>query len=211
MSGQITTVTTVWSHFQFVEAQQTYKMAVDEVLWPESRWDSGSGTGSESESGRENFALMPYYNDDVFADMCTAGPNGMAVYFYLSPHYLDATGEGCASIEENKSSDERETCLPPQNFVSTSSKRDWIISIGISSLQYTLFGMFVLCLNKLRRYHKRRKRLSSSTTSVEDEEIEVSELATIDESVVTSCNFYLCRTMMMIFLSLTISLKGWEK
>lgn len=140
-------------------------MAVDKGF---SHSDSGSGGGTE------NFPLVPYYNEDVFSDLCTAGPNGMAVYFYPTPHYLDMEGEECASIEENKSSDERETCLPPQDFVSTSSRRDWIISVGISSLQYTLFGLFVLCLNKLRRYHKRRKRLSSSTTSVEESNLEVS-------------------------------------
>lgn len=141
---------------------------MDKGFWSDSHSDSGSG------SATENYALMPYYNDDVFSDMCTSGPNGLAVYFYPN---LDREGEACASIEENKSSDKRDTCLPlPQDFVSSSSRRDWVISVGISSLQYTLFGMFVLCLNRLRRYHKRRKRLSSSTKSVEEINLEVSRV-----------------------------------
>ena len=141
-------------------------MAMDEGVWLESSLDVGS-----AESEVENFALMPYYNDDVFSHMCTPGPNGLAVYFYQNPSpYLEGGGEHCTSVEENKSSDERETCLPPQNFLSPSSKRHWLITAGIYSLQYGLFGAFVLCLNKLRRYHmyKRRKRLSSSTSSRED-------------------------------------------
>ena len=154
--------------FQFIEGEQNYRMAVDKGFCSDSR--SNSGSGSET----ENYALMPYYNDDLFSDMCTAGPNGLAVYFYPILPYLDGEGEACVSTEENKSSDERDTCLPPQDFVSSSSRRDWIISIGISSLQYTLFGMFVLCLNRLRRYHKRRKRLSSSTTSTEEVDCVVS-------------------------------------
>jgi hypothetical protein len=117
---------------------------------------------------------MPYYDDDVFSHMCTPGPNGLAVYFSLDPApYLEGEGR-CASVElEENTSDERERCLPPQNFLSpsssSSSKRHWVITIGIYSLQYGLFGAFVLCLNKLRRYHKykRRKRLSSSTSSRE--------------------------------------------
>ena len=156
-------------------------MAVDKGFWPESSYESVPG----SERGKENFALQPYYNDDVFVEMCTSGPNGLAVYFYPEPHYLDVAGEECVSSEENKSSDERETCLPPQNFVSSSSPRDWVISMGISSLQYTVFGVFVLCLNKLRRYHKRRKRLSSSTTSVEENNLEVSHLS-CDKSLMMS-------------------------
>ena len=137
-------------------------MAVDERLW-------GSESGkSESETGK-TFPLIPYYNDDLFPHLCTAGPNGMAVYFDLNIGRKD-----CASIEENKSSDEAEICLPPQNFVPSASKKDWLISMVISSLQYTVFGMFVLCFNKLRRFHKRRKRLSSSTTSLDDASLEVS-------------------------------------
>ena len=128
----------------------------------------------------ENFALMPYYNDDVFSHMSTPGPNGLAVYFYLNPApYLDGEGERCVSVEpeENGLSDDRDRCLPPQNFLSpsspNSSNRHWVITAGIYSLQYGLFGAFVLCLNRLRRYHKyrRRKRLSSSTSSREDNEL----------------------------------------
>lgn len=160
--------------WQFVSAQQTYKMSVDEGFWLDSSLDVGSA-GSEvvAAAAGENFALMPYYNDDVFSHMCTPGPNGLAVYFYLDPApYLEGK-EHCASVEleENTSSDERERCLPPQTFLSpSSSKRHWVITVGIYSLQYGLFGAFVLCLNKLRRYHKykRRKRLSSSTSSRED-------------------------------------------
>ena len=146
-------------------------MSVEEGFWLDSCLDVGS---PGSEGAGENFALMPYYNDDVFSHMCTAGPNGLAVYFYLDPTpYLEGEGGHCASVEleENTSSDERERCLPPQNFLSpSSSKRHWVITVGIYSLQYGLFGAFVLCLNKLRRYHKykRRKRLSSSTSSRED-------------------------------------------
>lgn len=156
--------------FQFIEGEQIYRMTIDKGFWSDSHSDSGSGSETES------YALMPYYNDDLFSDMCTAGPNGLAVYFYPVLPYLDGEGEACVSIEENKSSDERDTCLPPQDFVSSSSRRDWIVSVGISSLQYTLFGMFVLCLNRLRRYHKRRKRLSSSTTSAEEVDLEVSRV-----------------------------------
>ena len=151
-------------------------ISVEEGFWLDSSLDVDVGSAG-SEGAGENFALMPYYNDDVFSHMCTPGPNGLAVYFYLDPApYLEGEGGHCASVEleENTSSDERERCLPPQNFLSPSSsskQRHWVITVGIYSLQYGLFGAFVLCLNKLRRYHKyksRRKRLSSSTSSRED-------------------------------------------
>ena len=160
-------------------------MAVDERLWLDSRLDVGSpGSEGAAAVAGENFALMPYYNNDIFSHMCTPGPNGLAVYFYLNPSpYLEG-GEHCASVEmeENTSSDERERCLPPQNFLSSSSKRHWVITAVISSLKYGLFGAFVLCLNKLRRYHmykKRRKRLSSSTSSREDSNAFMEEVSII--------------------------------
>lgn len=138
-------------------------MAVDESLWSES---AELGSGME-----KTFPLVPYYDDDLFPHLCTAGPNGMAVYFDLN---FDVNAKQCASMmEENKSSDERETSLPPQNFVPPATMRDRLISMGISTMQYTLFGMFVLILNKLRRFHKRRKRLSSSTTSLDNASFEV--------------------------------------
>ena len=147
---------------QLAESQHSiYTMAVDEESWLDSNSDLGSGIETQK------FALMPYYNDDVFLHMCTAGPNGLAVYFYLSPHYLET--EECTSAEENKSSDERDTCHPPQNFLLSSPKRHWLISSGIGFLKYMLFGLFVLGLNKLRRYHQRRKRISNSdSTSMEN-------------------------------------------
>ena len=169
--------------WQFVRAQQTYKMSVDDGFWLDSSSLDVGSTGSEGAG--ENFALMPYYNDDVFSHMCTPGPNGLAVYFHLDPApYLEGE-EHCTSVEleENTSSDERERCLPTQNFLSPpSSKRHWVITAGLYSLQYGLFGAFVLCLNKLRRYHmykRKRKRLSSSTSSREDSNAFMEEVSTV--------------------------------
>ena len=175
---------------QFIRSQQTYEMFEDRGLWLSSADVGSLGSEGAVVSG-ENFALMPYYNDDVFSRMSTPGPNGLAIYFYLNPApYLDGEGDRCASVEpeDNASSDERERCLPPQNFLSpSSSNRHWVITAGIYSLQYGLFGAFILCLNRLHRYHKyrRRKRLSSSTSSREDSEL-MDEVSILVSPVVVS-------------------------
>ena len=91
------------------------------------------------------------------------------MYFYLdfNHHYTD-----CGSGEENGSTGEGKACPSPSGEHSNSfvpeRKSNWLVSTAWSAVKYVLFGLFVLGLSHIRRYHHMRRSNSNSNGSTVD-------------------------------------------
>lgn len=100
---------------------------------------------------------------------------GPAVYFHLDESVQQY--EDCSSAEENGSG-VGENCQPvlasPDSPIQPVRKKHWWLNVLYSVAKYVFFGIFVLGLNKLHRFHK-RKRLSSGsqTNAVSDSVVPV--------------------------------------
>ena len=64
-----------------------------------------AGQSDPAHSSDATFALSLYYDEDSFEELCSAGPNGLAMYFYpdLASSRDGAVYQDCSSAEENGS------------------------------------------------------------------------------------------------------------
>ena len=90
------------------------------------------------------------------------------MYFYLEDEGLE--GGGCCLAEEENSSDEGGSVGPPPlSHPELVTKVGWAWQLSLSAVKYTIFGCFVVGLNRLHNsYHgyKPRKRKRSNSGDV---------------------------------------------
>ena len=84
------------------------------------------------------------------------------MYFYLDidHHYADCgSGEENGSTGDGKEGDHSNTLSVPEH------KSNWLASTAWSAVRYLLFGVFVLGLSRIRRYHHMRRSNSNSNSN----------------------------------------------
>ncbi|XP_064382382.1 eukaryotic translation initiation factor 2-alpha kinase 3-like isoform X3 [Halichondria panicea] len=111
---------------------------------------------TESDAGTKSLTV---YNNG-FAQMCTAGPNGYAVYFYLEPSYSDY---GTAEDNDSGEISTWDEAPPIPN------KHGTLVSLAWSFTKYILFGAFVMILSHIRHHNRLRKLMSESNGNMNSE------------------------------------------